>query len=162
MCWLCEHPGSTRLDYLAHMRRLAEDYGWAVQGVEQDGIRPPWAYTVGLTVHDRPELVVTGLPAEHAAVLLNQVARYVMDTAIPAPGDTVGVTGEPLMEVVAVADPAVHLVTCAEIYGDGIRALQLVRADDHGHWPWCPCYQGSVDGQPVLGARALAGCGVGE
>jgi len=26
---------------------------WAVQGVERDGIHPPWAYTVGLTSHRR-------------------------------------------------------------------------------------------------------------
>jgi hypothetical protein len=38
MCWECAHPGSTRLDYLEHMRHLMASYGWAVQGVERDGI----------------------------------------------------------------------------------------------------------------------------
>lgn len=159
MCWQCDHPGSTRHDYLEHMRRLAEDFGWAVQGVERDGARPPWAYTVGLTAHDRPELVVTGLAVEHAAVLLNQVARYVTDTAVPVPGDTVGVDDEPLMEVVEVAEPAAHLVTAVDIYGGDVSALQLVHADDHGHWPWCSRYRGVLGGQPVLGERApVSGC----
>lgn len=43
MCWQCDHPGSTRLDYLRHMRGVIARYGWAVQGVERDRIHPPWA-----------------------------------------------------------------------------------------------------------------------
>ena len=42
-------------------------FGWVVMGVEGDRIHPPWAYTLGLTSYDRPELVVTGLPAPRAA-----------------------------------------------------------------------------------------------
>ena len=62
MCWQCDHPGSTRLDYLEHISELIDCYGWAVQGVQRDRIHPPWAYTVGLTLNGRPELVVTGMP----------------------------------------------------------------------------------------------------
>ncbi len=51
MCWLCAHPGATERDYQEHMWSLIAMYGWAVQGVERDGIHPPWAYTVGLLVH---------------------------------------------------------------------------------------------------------------
>jgi hypothetical protein len=54
VCWICDHPGATESDYAEHMRRLIATYGWAVQGVERDGIHPPWAYTVGLTSHRRP------------------------------------------------------------------------------------------------------------
>jgi len=49
VCWICDHPGATERDYQEHMRLLINTYGWAVQGVERDGIHPPWAYTVGLT-----------------------------------------------------------------------------------------------------------------
>jgi hypothetical protein len=58
MCWQCDHPGSTRLDYLDYIRDTITRFGWAVQGVQRDKIHPPWAYTVGLTPHRRPELVV--------------------------------------------------------------------------------------------------------
>ena len=61
MCWICDHPGATERDYTEHMLRLITAHGWAVQGVERDGIHPPWAYTVGLTAHRRPELVITGM-----------------------------------------------------------------------------------------------------
>ena len=67
MCWQCDHPGSTRLDYLEHIGELVDCYGWAVQGVQRDRIHPPWAYTVGLTLNGRPELVVTGMPLARAA-----------------------------------------------------------------------------------------------
>jgi hypothetical protein len=33
--------------------------------------------------------------------------------------------------------------------------LQLVYADDRGHWPWDTGFRGGRGGQPVLGARAI-------
>jgi Domain of unknown function (DUF4262) len=155
MCWECDHPGSTRLDYLEYMRDLAARYGWAVQGVERDRIHPPWAYTLGLTPRGRPELVVTGLPLDRAACLLNDVASHVLHAAAPRPGERIPLRGGPLIEVVEVAEPAAHLVTAVEFYGPGIRALQLVHADDRGRWPWEVGYRGVRGGQPVLGAREV-------
>ncbi len=63
MCWMCDHPTATREDYFDQIARLIKDNGWAVQGVERDRLRPPYAYTIGLTAYLKPELVVTGLPA---------------------------------------------------------------------------------------------------
>jgi hypothetical protein len=48
----------------------------------------------------------------------------------------------------------VHLVTAVEFFGPRIRALQLVYADNRGHWPWDTGFRGGRGGQPVLGARA--------
>lgn len=154
MCWLCEHPSSTREDYRAHMRDTIARCGWAVQGVARDRARPPWAYTVGLTSHGKPELVVTGMPVEHAGWLLNEVASYSLENAFPRPGETIDIEDGPVMEVVQVAEPTVHLLTAVDMYGPGIRALQLVHADDRGHWPWSAGYRGMRGGQPVLGTRA--------
>jgi hypothetical protein len=154
MCWACDHPGSTRLDYLEHLRDLIARYGWAVQGVERDRIHPPWAYTVGLTPHGRPELVVTGLPLGRANGLLNDVASHVLHATAPRPGEQIPLRGGPVIEIVEVAEPAAHLVIGTEFYGPRIRALQLVHADDRGHWPWEVGYRGVRGGQPVLGVRA--------
>jgi hypothetical protein len=154
MCWECMHPGSTRLEYLEHLRDVIADYGWTVQGVERDRNRPPWAYTVGLTGSGRPELVVTGLPLSRATRLLNDVASHVLHAAAPRPGEQVPLHGGPVIEIVKVAEPTAHLVIATEFYGPGIRALQLVHADDRGHWPWQVGYRGVRGGQPVLGARA--------
>jgi hypothetical protein len=153
VCWQCDHPGSTRLDYYAHLRDLIAWSGWAVQGVERDRIHPPWAYTVGLTPHGRPELVVTGLPLARATDLLNDLATHVLHAQAPGPGEQIPLRGAPVIEVVRVAEPAAHLVVATDFYGPGIRALQLVHADDRGHWPWQTGYRGVRGGQPVLGAR---------
>ena len=154
MCWQCDHPGSTRLDYLEHIRDIIACAGWAVQGVQRDRIRPPWAYTVGLTAAHRPELVVTGLPLARATRLLNGVAAHVLHAAAPRPGEQIPLNDGPVIEIVEVTEPAVHLVIAAELYGPGVRALQLVHADDRGHWPWAVGYRGVRGGQPVLGVRA--------
>ena len=75
MCWYCDHPDGSPLEYLDQIRDLIDRCGWAVQGVERDRVRPPWAYTVGLTAAGHPELVVTGLPLTRAADLLIGVRR---------------------------------------------------------------------------------------
>jgi Domain of unknown function (DUF4262) len=160
MCWECDHPESSHQDYLDHMQGLIDRFGWAVVGVEGDGIHPPWAYTLGLTPHGRPELVVTGLPLPRATWLLNAVASYVLDTAIPRPGEEVLVEGGPLMEVVAIAQPGAHLAIAVEFYGPAVQALQLAYVDDRGHWPWDTGFRGRRGGQPVLGMRAAVPDGV--
>ena len=47
MCWECDHPESSHQDSLDHMQGLIDRFGWAVVGVEDDGIHPPVAYTLG-------------------------------------------------------------------------------------------------------------------
>jgi hypothetical protein len=156
MCWMCDRPSATEHDYLDHMRRLINTYGWAVQGVERDGIHPPWAYTVGLTPHRRPELVVTGMGLTLATEILNGVAAHVLQADAPAAGTQAELTGGPLIEVVEVTAPWAHLNVAVELYGQRISGLQLVHADKRGRWPWDRAYQGGRGGQPVLGRRA--GC----
>ncbi len=153
MCWMCDHPGATELDYHDHLRRLIEVRGWAVQGVERDGARPPWAYTVGLTPHLRPELVITGMGLVRAMEVLNGVAAHLLHAETPSPGTQTRLLSGPLVEVVEVTSPWAHLNMAVEFYGRRIRGLQLVHADRHGHWPWDRAYRGVRGGQPVLGTR---------
>lgn len=154
MCWYCDNPDRSPDEYLDQIRELIDHCGWAVQGVERDRARPPWAYTVGLTAAGHPELVVTGLPLTRAADLLNGVAAHVMHAAPPRPGEQMHLRGGPLIEIVEVTEPAAHLLIAVELFGTGIQARQVVHADDRGHWPWDVGYRGVRGGQPVLGARA--------
>jgi Domain of unknown function (DUF4262) len=154
MCWACDHPDASRLDYLDHLRSLIARYGWSVQAVERHRIHPPWAYTAGLTPRGLPELVVTGMPLAQATELLNVVAAHVVHASTPAPGERITLDGRPLVEIVEVAVPAAHLQVAADLYGPSVRALQVVHADDRGHWPWDRRYRGVRGGQPVLGKRA--------
>jgi hypothetical protein len=135
------------------MRRLIDTFGWAVQGVERDGMHPPWAYTVGLTEHRRPELVITGMGLTQATKVLNGVAAHLVHADAPEPGTQAALVDGRLVEIVNVAVPWAHLYTAVEFYGSRIRALQLVHADKRGRWPWDGRYQGVRGGQPVLGTR---------
>jgi hypothetical protein len=156
MCWVCDHPGSTWQDYLEHLRGLLERHCWIVIGVGRGRYRPPYSYTVGLTDHGKPELVVTGLPQRRATDLLNDVAAHVMHADPPTPGEQVPLIGGPLIEIVQVTEPSAHLRVAAEFCDPRFAALQLVYADDRGHWPWDRGFRGGRGGQPVLGARAVA------
>src|SRR6266702_3802026 len=141
VCWICDHPGATERDYQDHMRQLINTFGWAVQGVERDGIHPPWAYTVGLTPHRRPELVITGMGLTRAMQVLNGVAAHLLHAEAPEPGTQAALRDGPLVEVVRVTAPWAHLNLAVEFYGQRIRGLQLVHADKRGRWPWDDGYQ---------------------
>jgi hypothetical protein len=153
MCWQCDHPEATWQDYLEQLRGQLEQSQWVVQGVQRERSRAPYAYTVGLPRQQRPELVVTGLHYGPAADLLNSVAEHVMHVGTPHPGEIVALRGQPLVEIVRVAEPGVHLRVAAALNGPGFAALQLVYADDRGHWPWDVGFRDGRGGQPVLGAR---------
>jgi len=164
MCAFCDDPTLSYPEYLARMARLADEYGWAVQGIERERDRPPWAYTVGLTRHDRPELLITGLPLRRSTELLNGMAAHLLrctdsrsassarDT--PAPGEQMRLVDGPLVEFVEVEHPEVHLLTAIALHGAGVRGLQMVWADDRDQWPWERGFRGRRGGQPVLGPRA--------
>ncbi|WP_216208586.1 DUF4262 domain-containing protein [Amycolatopsis aidingensis] len=155
MCWACDNPDKTTRDYLEVLRGIIARAGWAVQGVEPGRIHPPWAYTVGLTELERPELVVTGLPLRQGHELLNEVAHRLLHTPTPLPGEQLRLPGSPpLVEVVELPEPSAHLNMAVAMYGPGVRALQLVHMDLRGHWPWDRDYRDGKGGQPVLGPRA--------
>ena len=156
MCWICDHPGATERDYTEHMRQLIASYGWAVQGVERDGVHPPWAYTVGLSEYRRPELVITGMALSRATGVLNGMAAHLLHADPLEPGMQAQLRDGPLVEVVRVAVPWAHLNVAVELYGDRISAWQLVHADKQGNWPWDGRYRSPRGGQPILGRREPA------
>ena len=140
MCWQCDHPTATRADYLHLVRDRIDERGYFIQGVQKDRWRPAFSYTVGLTPHGHPELLISGMGHCHASSLLNHVAHQLLfhDAAPYRAGDLHRWDGWPLVEVVDVAEPTIHLVFAEELYGDHVRAVQLVYADDRGRSPWDP------------------------
>jgi Domain of unknown function (DUF4262) len=125
-----------------------------VQYVEID--RAPYAYTVGL--HDRglPELLVTGLVPSWAGRLLNCIARDLVKGHVLRPGEHIAHGADPIIEIVEVEHPDVHMGWAIAFGGPDVRALQLVWADDYGRWPWDPEFDDGRRRQPVLGCRQNA------
>jgi Domain of unknown function (DUF4262) len=163
MCWQCEHPGSTRADYLGYMRGTISRFGWAVQGVHGDKIHSPWAYTVGLTPYRRPELVVTGMRLAEATGLLNDVADHVLHAGPPKPGEQIPLVGGPLIEIVKVAEPWAHLVMAVELFreegaGTATRARRRPRPLAVGRGlPGSPRWPAGTR-YPRMGAGRASGC----
>jgi hypothetical protein len=72
-------------DFLRRQEQIIDTVGWAVMHVlpaaDDPDTTTPFAYTVGLTAHDYPELLIAGLPPEVAHGLLNDLAGRVYDRA---------------------------------------------------------------------------------
>lgn len=156
MCWVCDHPESTKTTRLAYVRGLLEEHSWVVIGVNRDGYRPPYSYTVGLTAFGRPELVITGLAKGRAADVLMAATEHVLDAGAPAAGARIRLPGRRPGEIVQVAEPSVHLGIAADLFGERLTALQLVYTDIRGRWPWDKDFRNGRAGQSVLGPRAKA------
>ena len=156
MCWVCDHPEATKDARLDYVRGLLAEHPWVVIGVERDGHRPPYSYTVGLSELGRPELLITGLSKDRAANILTAVAEQLIESETPVPGAMLRLPGKRPGEVVRVAEPGVHLEVAADIFPDQLSALQLVYADSRGRWPWDPAFRNGRAGQPVLGPRTPA------
>jgi Domain of unknown function (DUF4262) len=153
MCWVCDHPESNQAARLAYVRGVLEEHPWVIIGVDRDGYRPPYSYTVGLTELNRPELVITGLSKERAANVLMAAADQVLDAGAPAVGARVRLPGKRPGEIVRVAEPSVHLGIADDLFGERVTAIQLVYADIRGRWPWDENFRNGRAGQPVLGPR---------
>jgi Domain of unknown function (DUF4262) len=97
---------------------------------------------------------VTGMPYDRAVDLLNSVAEHVVHAVAPTPGEVVPLRGGPVIEIVRVAEPRVHLAVAAALNGPQFSALQLVYADERGRWPWDVGFRSGRGGQPVLGVRS--------
>jgi Domain of unknown function (DUF4262) len=152
MCWQCDHPEATVDDYLDELRDTIRRHRWVVQYVEDD--RRPFAYTIGLHDLGLPELMITGLRAQTAYGVLNCTARMMVDDGmVPAPPMHINHHGDFLLEVVEVDHPDVHLTFAVALCGPRIRALQLVWADNRGHWPWDRGWSHGRRRQAVFGKR---------
>src|ERR1700733_23116 len=93
MCWVCDHPRASRQDWIDHLRQTLAEECWVVISVQREKYRPPYSYTVGLTDHGKPEIVVTGLPQQRAADVLNGVAAHFVHADPPPPGERVPLAG---------------------------------------------------------------------
>lgn len=80
--------------YLDQLRAGVAEHGWMIQGVFPASADDPpaFAYTVGLHPAHRAELVISGLPAELSAQILNAAAKKHLDQELK-PGDDVYLQG---------------------------------------------------------------------
>lgn len=57
-----------------HLELVIRRYGWACQGVLDEGPdRPGWSYTIGLSDQRHPEMIIVGMPHDVAYLIFVQV-----------------------------------------------------------------------------------------
>ncbi|MDJ0355486.1 DUF4262 domain-containing protein [Paenarthrobacter sp. PH39-S1] len=135
MCDMCN--GATAEEANEKFRRMLDRYGVAIQGVEGDSANTAFAYTVGLTaLQGHPELLMSGRPLQDMARLLNELADMVRfgGRRLEA-GMLVALQGRSV-QLLDIPRASTVLLTADTYYGEGVRALQAIWADDDGHLPW--------------------------
>ncbi len=136
---------------------IIDRVGWAVTAVlpTPDDPGAPFAYTVGLTAHARPELIVAGLDPVIAQALLNDLAGRVFDTAARfTHGQRIAdlLVGYDTVIVDGPGTEALHPGAALARYGaDRVRLQQIVWPDRHGRFPWDTGYEYPPDVQPLIG-----------
>ncbi len=132
---------------------MIETHGWAVRNVSDADPKKCLSYTVGLTEHGHPEVVMTGLPPDAGTAFLNIVGEIVVREGgrFRSGEATTELADGPPMPVLEVSDKTA-LSAVEAIYGD-VPALQIVWTDSHGHLPWDPGYANPPGSQPLLGSR---------
>lgn len=137
-------------------RALIDRYGWSVVGVfpasESDGV--PFAYTVGLTGKQLPELAIYGLGGRVAQEILNAVARRMVDGGRPLiRGERIAgvLAGGVDLAAVEMTSRIHDLAMVGQVYGSVDAAVQLCWPDADGLFPWEPGSGVDDDVQPVCG-----------
>ena len=146
-------PYCCRVHPLDELRSLIDQHGWAVRNVADPDPANCFSYTIGLSAHGHPEVVMTGLPPDVGQAFLNIAGDLVVN------GDGSFVTGEttteladgPPMPILEVTDRS-GLTAVEAIYGE-VRAVQIVWTDSRGHLPWEAAYANPPGSQPLLGPR---------
>lgn len=137
------------------VREKILEYGHTVIGVfpTQDAPGVPFAYTVGRTLKQRPELLITGaLPMQTMQGILNGAAE--VDDDAPLEADTLrkDILGNDLLVKVVTVDPrAAEMFAAFREFGEeNVTALQIIWPDKNGRFPFEGGYSLPPEAQTVF------------
>ncbi|MGY1722557.1 DUF4262 domain-containing protein [Blastococcus sp. SYSU DS0533] len=138
---------------LGGLRRVIDEFGWAVLHGGGTPGEPRYSYTVGLAAWEHPEVIVVGLPFPAAEKYLNLVGEAVRAGARFAPGTaTTALTDEDSPVVFLRVEETARLTVVEELHGT-VDALQLIWPDSTGRLPWQEGHRNPPGTQPLLGPR---------
>ncbi|MCA1704589.1 MAG: DUF4262 domain-containing protein, partial [Actinobacteria bacterium] len=87
MCIMCD-GGATLDEARFNIHGIIDSFGWFIQYVEVAPVSRAWAYTVGLSAgFAHPELIITGVRAQTAARVLNQIGEMIRSGGAFTAGD---------------------------------------------------------------------------
>jgi len=138
---------------LAELHGLIAEHGWAVRTVMaglEEGDDGEFCYTIGFTALGHPEVIILGMPAEHASTFLNMIGDEVQRGGRFGHGTVTGeFTSDDSPVVFIRAEETERLSAVAEVYGR-VEALQMVWPDSTGRLPWQNGYRNPPETQPLL------------
>ena len=137
-------------EILARVNNHILDHGHAVQFVGGSESQQPFGYTVGRTLRERPELLISApFPPAVMGGILNEAVRLDDETPINA-GTTVDITTPGgLVTFFALAISAKPMITARATFGPKLAGLQLVWPDDAGRYPWQDDYKLRPESQHI-------------
>lgn len=115
-------------------------HGHSVIGVASDGISASFAYTIGLTAKFGCELLICGLPMQHAHPILNHIAREFDKSLLGVP--TEDFSNLPLLMMECNKDLTrlhdQYVVQADAFYGKQVNVVQVIMSDRDGRLPTNP------------------------
>jgi hypothetical protein len=130
-------------DVLARQREIIQRVGWTVMMVMGNERQPSFAYTVGLSDHSQPELMVIGLPPESAHFILNGMAKKALANLLPNPRGLVHEVANMPLSLRQDDDEGTMGEICrfAQQWSQEQRGLpcgvtQVIFPDEAGRFPW--------------------------
>lgn len=129
-------------NYLQQVAQVIDTHGVAIQGVLPDDHHTDlFAYTVGLTAHGHPELLIFGLPSHIAQEVLNSLALPVVrDGHRVEPGVRRDVFACGVPATIIDTNPALaadYVTVPRSLYGvEQVPVLQVCYPDSNGRWQW--------------------------
>jgi Domain of unknown function (DUF4262) len=138
---------------------IIDTFGWAVTAVlpptDDPDATSPFVYTVGLTAHGHPELLIAGLEVATSQALLNDVAARVYgkgERFIHGQQIDDLIIGYPAVIVNGPPTPELWPGAAIARYGrDRVRLQQIVWPDDDGRFPWHDGYAHEARVQKLIG-----------
>ncbi|WP_189198445.1 DUF4262 domain-containing protein [Micromonospora fulviviridis] len=135
-------------DFLYRQREIIDRVGWVLTLVVPSDDEPddtaPFAYTVGLTAHDYPVLIIAGLDPATSQALLNDLASRVYDKGeLFRHGQRIGdlVAGYDAVIIDGDSTEQLHPGGAIGRYGrDRVGLQQVVWPDRRGRFPWETAY----------------------
>jgi hypothetical protein len=126
-------------EYLNNLRRIIKEHGWAVQNVMGNGASQNFVYSVGLTLKQRPEIIMIGLFEPHLAQsLINRAATMSETTQFVDMVPYIGIIDNyPVMFQRVTPESARKFAILAfNLYNDKVRLIQMFLPDRNGNFPW--------------------------
>lgn len=120
-------------------------YGWHVTGVfDSKSDEPSFAYTVGATTRNLPELIIVGLDPRTGCMLINDLLHRLQEgTEIIKEDEPYNELANVPMYLRKLTPPQMgeHMTMCLHYHGTTpFDAYQLVYPDPDGTFPWEPDY----------------------